>query len=378
MKILDRYVLTTFLKNYLISFFVLVGLYVVLDMIFNFDDFTRIQAEQGQSTLESLPSIIFAIGEYYFYQMFLFFLFLSGIIPVVAAAFTLMRFSRFNELVAILAAGRPLLRVALPIIFAGLVLNGLVIIDQEVLIPGMIPKLTRDRREAGTDSAKAYPIQSMQDENRALLVVGRYVSGPTTPAMENITLIARDENLSPVARLTADAATWDAQQQQWQLTNGLRLDIRLTEGRRPEPERVAVYKSDISPETIALYRSRDFVRFLSTERISELINTASYGRVELLRVKHTRFTQPILNFILLLLAIPCVMTREPGRLKSAALRCVILMALCLGTVFITQQLAGNPPPEHPDWTSTWPALWAWIPVFVFGPLAVYLLDGIKT
>ena len=38
MKILDRYVLTTFIKNYLISFMVLIGLYVVLHMMFNFDE----------------------------------------------------------------------------------------------------------------------------------------------------------------------------------------------------------------------------------------------------------------------------------------------------------------------------------------------------
>ena len=38
MKILDRYILLSFLKNYLISFMVLIGLYVVLDMVFNFDE----------------------------------------------------------------------------------------------------------------------------------------------------------------------------------------------------------------------------------------------------------------------------------------------------------------------------------------------------
>ena len=38
MKILDRYILIAFLKNYLISLMVLIGLYVVLDMVFNFDE----------------------------------------------------------------------------------------------------------------------------------------------------------------------------------------------------------------------------------------------------------------------------------------------------------------------------------------------------
>ena len=46
MKILDRYVLITFIKNYLISLMVLLGLYIVLDMVFNFDEL----AEAGQRT----------------------------------------------------------------------------------------------------------------------------------------------------------------------------------------------------------------------------------------------------------------------------------------------------------------------------------------
>src|SRR5882757_8135800 len=43
MKILDRYVLVAFIKNYLISLMVLLGLYIVLDMTFNFDELAEVQ-----------------------------------------------------------------------------------------------------------------------------------------------------------------------------------------------------------------------------------------------------------------------------------------------------------------------------------------------
>ena len=42
MKILDRHVLLSFLKNYLISFMVLIGLFVTLDMVFQFDEFAKV------------------------------------------------------------------------------------------------------------------------------------------------------------------------------------------------------------------------------------------------------------------------------------------------------------------------------------------------
>src|ERR1041384_5070479 len=161
MKVLDRYVLTTFLKNYVISFIVLVGLFIVLDMVIRFDELARIKPAEGTSLL----GIIADIGEYYFWRIFLIFVMLSGMIPVVAASFTLMRLSRFNELVAILAAGVPLLRVAMPIILAGLALSGLVLVDQEQIIPRIVPKLIIDPQNVGrVVVSRVFPIASIQDD----------------------------------------------------------------------------------------------------------------------------------------------------------------------------------------------------------------------
>src|SRR2546425_5754747 len=116
MKIIDRYVFSSFLRNYLISFMVLIGMYVVLDMVFHFDELSDVDsAAEAAGALNSTLQMLWNIGDYYFYQSFLFFVHLSGIIPVVAAAFTLLRLSRFNELTAMLAAGVPLLLVAAPI-----------------------------------------------------------------------------------------------------------------------------------------------------------------------------------------------------------------------------------------------------------------------
>src|SRR5438094_2426927 len=159
MKILDRYVLITFLKNYLISFMVLIGLYIVLDMVFNFDELAEVQAKAGGTGgFASMLAMLRSIGDYYFYQSFRIFAHLSGVIPVVAAAFTLIRLSRFNEMTASLAAGVPLLRTAMPIIIAALVLQVLLVVDQEMLVPEMIPKLVRKHDELQQTASKAYSV----------------------------------------------------------------------------------------------------------------------------------------------------------------------------------------------------------------------------
>jgi lipopolysaccharide export LptBFGC system permease protein LptF len=379
MKLIDRYVVTTFLKNYLLSFLVLVGMYIVLDLIFNIDEFSELK--QKSTGIEAMLGFIGYIGDFYFYQIFLYFLHLSGMIAVVAASFTLMRMIRFNELSALLSAGVPLLRVSMPIIVAALFLNGLTWVDQELLIPNMIHKLVR-KHDYGTDiDARSFKIDAMRAEDGAKLFAARY--HPNTerpPKMEMLSIIEQDENYRPTSHIRADSATWDEQNQQWTLENGW-IDRNLSpeSGKSVQSERYYVYKGKITPEEIMLFRSGNFVELLSTQRINDLLQRPlSYGRGNLLRVKHTRgVTQMTINMILLLLAISAVLTREPQQLTTAATRSIVLTGLLMTAAFAAQELAGQTAPS-PMLADKWPALMAWLPIFIFGPISVILLDKVKT
>ena len=380
MKILDRYVLVSFLKNYLISLMVLIGLYVILDMVFNFDELAELKASEQQGTLAAW-AVAWSIVDYYFHQSFLIFVHLSGIIPVVAAAFTFIRMSRFNELTAILAAGVSLLRVAAPVIFCGVVINILLLpITQELIIPSMIPKLTLKHDELAENKTKSFQIRAMQDKNNSLLNAGRYTpSADGKPAsIAVVDVIERDADYRPSSHITADHAEYDPSLGGWKLTNGLRISGLLAGQVRSRPEPVELWKSSINPEEIALYRSGDFVDLLPTAKINELLaRPKSYGTTSLMRVKHFRLAQLLMNIILLLLAIPCVLTREPGTLKQGALKAGILSGLCMAIAFIMRQVAGNPPAGE-KWINLWPALMAWVPIFIFLPIAMFLLDRLQT
>jgi lipopolysaccharide export system permease protein len=374
MKILDRYVLSSFIKNYLISLMVLIGMYIVLDMVFNFDELTEIRSTVAQQPEQRLLAVLTNIGSYYFYQGFLFFAQLSGIIPVVAAAFTLMRLSRFNELTAVLAAGVPLLRVAAPIIIASVVLNALLIVDQEVVIPQMIPQLSRSHDDL-SKTRDYVDVTNIQDDRNALLYAAAYFPERKgrVATLETLDVIERNENLEVVGKITAELAKWDGSK--WNLQNATRV-TGLGEGRAVE-HRVDVWETGLTPRDIDLYRNTDFVELLSTEQINGLLGKPkSFGTNMLLRVKHWRFTQPLMNVILLLLCIPAVLTRETGTLKTAATKCLLLAALGMGSIFLAHTIAGHPPSQQ--WASRWPAIMAWAPIFLFGPVAVYLLDRIKT
>ncbi len=376
MKIIDRYVLGSFIRNYLISFMVLIGMYVALDMVFNFGSFS--ESTSSSQVHLSTWKIIYDIADYYFYQCFVFFVQLSGMIAAVAAAFTLMRLSRFNETTALLAAGTPLLRIALSVILAGVALNFILLpVDREILIPRMTPKLNRSRDEIHQSTVKTFPVRMMQDNNNGLLTAGMYypASSEAPAHIDYFDVIERDSSLRAIAHLYASAATWNNRLKRWDLADGQRVRIGPAEASVTDPIRTsaAFYQSDLTPDEIALNQGKDYIQLLPTSTINQLLTRNRYGTINLLRTKHARFTQPIANVILLLLAISKVLTREPGRLKTAAAQCMGLMALFMGSIFIFYQLAGNP-----NLSYIWPAILAWVPILIFGPLAVLLLDRVKS
>jgi lipopolysaccharide export LptBFGC system permease protein LptF len=380
MRILTRYILTAYIKNYLISLFVLIGLYVVLDMVFNFDEFA------GARESTSAGSTVWNILSYYFFQSFRIFAQLAGVIPVAASAFTFLRLARFNELTAMMAAGMHLVRVATPAIICAVIGSILLpLINQELIIPNIIPQLTRSRSDQ-IDVKQLRAIQAMRDADQNLLYCARY--DPPTPnapaAMTELDVLllpndnASSEEFALKGHITATRAVYNASSGAWDLDGGhLTTGLSSRAGRRDTKD-IAQYKSNITPEEIALFRSGDFVELLATPRINELLQrTQIYGTNDLLRVKHGRFAQLLLNIIMVLLAISSVLIREPGQTKYAVMRCLIMVGLCMAAIFICQSVADRPPPG-PFWADRWAALTAWTPILIFGPLSVFLMDRVKT
>lgn len=393
MKIFDRYIIQNFLKNYFLSFIVLVGLYVTLDMVFHFDDLARSATmpgggqENAPSGVSTIFTVLGNIVDFYLYQPSVFFVQLSGIIPVVAAAFTLVRMTRFNELTAMLAAGVPMLRIAAPIIVVGIALNALLVIDQELIIPRITHKLVREHDEVGSVRGTSFPITAMEDGNGSLLIAAEYFpvgankEDAALPAYMDRVDIVEFHDQHPIAHIQAKTATFDpkhsdANRKVWILDGGIRQT-----GLQPDDPigsaPLAEWVTDIGPDEVTLYRRASYVDFLSTAQINNLLeHPRNFGTVPLLRVKHWRFVQPIANIVLLLLAIPCVLTREPGALKRAATRTVLLTGACMAVMFVANQVAGRPP--FPGWATVWPAIAVWIPVFIFAPIAVWQMDHVKS
>ena len=201
--------------------------------------------------------------------------------------------------------------------------------------------------------------------------------------MQLVSILYRNEDGS--ARLIkASSATWDEANGSWLLEDGTGETIEPADERggirrvASEPV-VEEYRSSVNPEEILLYHSSEFVELLPTSRINDLLQRPmSYGRNDLLRLKYSRGpAQMAVNMVVLVLALSAVLSREPQRLMAAAMRCAVLCGICLAGTVGGQMWAARPP-SNPMLIEKWPAIMAWAPVFVFGPMAVVLLGRVRT
>lgn len=372
MRILDRYIIKSFLVNCLLALVVLLGLYVLLDLIVNFDRFAK-----GAADASSL-SLILDIVDYYGYQMLAIFYHVAGIVPLVGAGFTMVRMTRHNEHTAMLSSGVSLYRVAAPIVVISMLIGLLAIVDQELIMPRCQDKLLRRHEEVNRVSTEKLPALYFIEDQTNLLLAGGY--DKEKKAMRDVVIIWRDAEGRALRYMTASVARWEPSPHEeflypgrWRLEGDVKnMDTPQSNGSEPFVGRVQPlnYDTTLVPDHIELMLSKravDFMPYSKIEKLKEYSPRAAKANLE--RIMHIRVTQPLMNLIMLLLGIPFLLTRLPGLLIKNIVYCIIVCGICFAGTFICYQLAG---------TVISPLLGAWLPVLVFGPVALVALDSIRT
>ena len=365
--VLDRYLFRSLIVNYVIALGVMLSLYVVLDMFVNMDEFT----ENRYPTTTVIANMI----DYYVPNLALYFAQLGGGITLFACAAVLARMRNFNEVTAVLASGVSLYRLARPVVIFGVLATGLLVFDTEVIVPSVAHKLARKHEEA--DSKLVYEVLFLADRDGALLSAGRFE--PETGDLRSLLVIVRDESGAVAQIVEADGAKWEPPTEvraggQWRLERG-RSTTRVTQqtgaiGPRDSqlvgfPE---VYPSDLGPKEIEVRQAEGWIRFLSFSQLRELGARATADQATIMRTRHSRVVTLIMSLLFLLLGLPFFLDRSPANIVRDAAKCMIVCGLCYVVTFIAQSI-------RLDSTS---AFIAWIPILIFGPLAMVLFDRVRT
>ena len=126
------------------------------------------------------------------------------------------------------------------------------------------------------------------------------------------------------------------------------------------------YATDLTIEEIRLRESGRHVDYASS---AELIELAKLERVSdrrgVIFAKHLRIAEPLNNLVMLLIGVPFILSRERN-VKASVMMCLGMSILFYAFVYGSRYFD-----LPPVWT-------AWLPVLVFGPVAAYMVDAIKT
>ena len=364
MTILDRYLLRQYAQVLLICFCSLVGLYAVIDALGHLDQFSSHAEETGSSVLGT-------IGRFYAFQSLGFFDRTSGILAMMAAMFTMAWLKRHNELTALLAAGVSQLRVAMPLLAASVAISFLAAASREVVLPNIRSELLRTTKDL-TGSAER-PVGPPTYDAASDILLG----GDATVA-EGRRLI-RPFLLLPGGRVSAAEGTYlDADGNH--PAGYLLVDVQVGTFALAEPsitigEKVVLYSPRdtpwLGPEQLFFASNVEFDRlaagprwrhFASTgELIAHVQHPASNAQMASYVTLHGRLVRPLLDVSLVVIGLPLILSR---RGRSPFLAVGLAMALVAGflLVALTCEFLGNS-----GWVA--PSLAAWLPLFVFVPLA---------
>lgn len=373
MKTLDRYISKNFLLGYVIALSVMLGMFLTVDLFLNVDEF----AEQGQHGAAAMAA---AVARYYGARCLLWFRDLGGMIIVIAAVFSLARLTRNNELIAVMASGVSLKRILAPILFLALVLTGLMIVDQELIIPKLTDDLTRKQDELVGQAT--YDLWFLPDANGSLICCKQFEE--KTQKMQGVLIVLRApedaDTWRVIGRITAEQAVYDAHRKGWQLENGLTMRISKAGMSSPSPEDffepVDFYATTLSPQELPLRRREGFKSLLSLRQLTEMERNSGTRRTEMADIalqKHSRITAPIINMIMLMLALPVLVCRDPRDMKTAILTSFLTTAACFSVAFLCSLFA-----TEVVWGQVRTAMFSWLPIAIFFPIAMLQIDTMRT
>lgn len=388
LRILDRQRYWAFVKAYIICFFSLVGLIVVIDAFANLDEFAKVSSGMG---------LLRRMSRYYLVRTSLLFDRLSGVIAMMAAVFTATWMQRNNELLAMLAAGIGTKRVIRPILISACLVNGLAVLNQEWIMPGVSDELQR----APDDFAGRKIVQFHSREDRNAISVG--ASGEGDPVSQTVTKFhayVPMPALGSFGIIDAAEGTYIPEDHPTApMTGGWLLRrARVSPPEAPiDPELLLTLESveeldgfppsldglnDLGGQTMflksrvsfkAITRDhRQWFRYASTtELIAALVDPVNEPeKTEIAVYLHMRILRPLMGMALLFLSLPLILGGE-GR------NTFINLGLSLGasaayyaTINVAQYLGGN--------GVLTPMIAAWGPLIAFGTIAASRWDTIKS
>ena len=368
--LLDRYVAGRFLGAYGMCLLGFIGLFLVVDLSSNVDDFMK-----AAPHFEEVGTSAFSAGlRFYASKLPTILMFVGPFLTLFAAITALLALSRHRELTPMVSAGRGLHRVLLPIYLAGGLLVFVLFGVENFLVPGasathreikLLLEGDHDAQgvDAFTNAGNNYEAEGWRSSEQMLLGVQcRKWIDPEGVLPEGSLLVKE----------LAFGRFRDTGVVGWFPRSGTLRPFGLDAEGRPYQELELPYGRPLevgfTPTEIDLLTARKETA-LSRGELERLI--ARYPENRHLQMDlHARWTRPLASLILLLLGLPFI-TRVGGVSITSGLGVALVVSVSYFVVTLFFQELGTRGDLKPFAAS-------WIPPAVFAAIALARLTRIKS
>lgn len=372
MTTFDRYLLGRLLHTFAAFFVAAYGLYIIIDLFTNIDDF--------QNETSSVPDLFLRIFEYYGYRTTEFFEMAGPILIVISVIAVLGLLQKHHESYPLLAAGIPAFRLLKPLLVTAALLNGLLILNQELVIPALAVPLQTPR---GSVTARLQKVEPVYDyPNYLMHIDGEHVRVEDQALLDACFMLPSPEMAERTCILKAKTANYLERTAKYpsgwllrDLTGVFDPDILTAEGRSrvipSENGRDVFVVSSVSFDQ--LYNRGRNLKLLSSAQLIQRIRNPSTGLVPVRGQSlalHSRITRPLLCLLSIVIALPLVMRRESQSLILNMAICAAVLGFFYGVTqgCLALGSAGTLLPEQA----------AWLPVILSGMASTWTFNYIQT
>lgn len=367
LKLIDRQLIRSFFKGYLICLVSLLSLYVVVDLFTNMDEFGRHK--------DGLMETIRRAGLYYGSKITQIFDRLFEAILLMAGMFTISSMQRNNEQLPLLSAGISTQRMVAPVLFSATLMLSLMIYNQEVIIPQLGSRLNNQRDDP--DGHREVIARGAYEPN-GIHLVGK-TALRSKKMVKNFCCTIPDKIAGILIHLEAAEAYYvppgeGERTGGWELNRTITIPAAFDLGGTNVLEKIDNGKFFLHTKVIdfeSITRKQKWYLLASTQDLYEDLQRPDSERLSSKAVLfHMRFTRPFLSIILVILGLSVILRDQTRNVYVNTGLCLATCAFFFLVIFATKWLG--------DRDIVPPALAAWLPVMFFGPLALAKFDAVHT
>lgn len=346
---LDRYIARSFLEPFLMATAAIVGLYLVAEAFSELDEYL----EQAKGFGEALSRMVQTYG----LRLPTFLVPVLPISMLFGAAYGVSQMSSNNEITAMRASGVSFWRLLTPIYAMAVVVAMMGMGNRELLVPELEQiALSQERIYQGKDKSREQ-VAGFWEPDQTFFTM---MYNPITRDAGKVTLLQKMPDGS-ARGVTAEEA--HPERGGWRL-----LDVRVGAETKPE----LFWKTSLRARDVEMYLLPAEVQPIKMLRRMIRRAKTRQERESLLLQYYPRLAYPLTGLILVALGVPFVIGHERiqrNRLLGIGV-CLIICAVFYSVQYICASLGqeGRLPP----------AVSAFLPIFLFSALGLYLLETVHS